>query len=59
MPAPKRPTLSPEEQHAQFVEAARKLGTDDDPERFKATVQRLAKAPPTKNADKPKKAGDA
>lgn len=44
MPAPKRPKLSPEEQHAQFVAAAKKLGTDDDPERFKTTVQRLAKA---------------
>jgi len=55
MPVTKPPKLTPEEQHARFIEAARVLGTDDDPERFKATVRRLAKAPPTKNADKTKR----
>lgn len=43
-------------QSARFIEAARKLGTDEDPERFKETVRNLAKAPPSKQADKPTKA---
>jgi hypothetical protein len=38
------------------MEAARELGTDDDPERFKATVRKIAKAPPSKNAPRPRKA---
>jgi hypothetical protein len=38
-----------------FREAARQLGTDDDPERFAERVRNLAKAPPAP-ADKPKKA---
>ena len=36
-------------QMAQFIEAARELGCDDDPERFKETVRKLAKAPPVRN----------
>ena len=51
MSAPKRPKLLPEEQHAKFVEAAKKLGTDDSPERFKETMRQLGKAKPEKNAD--------
>lgn len=43
MVAAKRPKASPEAQHAKFVEAAKRLETDDDPERFKETVKRLAK----------------
>ena len=50
----KLPKLTPEEQSARFIEAAKRHETDDDPDRFKATVQRLAKAPASKNADKPK-----
>ncbi len=42
-------------QFDKFKRAARELGTDEDPERFKAIVQRLAKAPPVKNSDKPAK----
>ena len=44
------------EQSRRFMEAARELGTDDDPERFKATVRKIAKAPPAKNAPRPRKA---
>jgi hypothetical protein len=44
-------------QSARFVEAARELGTDDDPARFKETVRKIAKAPPAKNAAKPKVRG--
>ena len=44
---PARPKASPEAQHAKFVEAAKRLGTDDDPERFKETVKKLAKAKPS------------
>lgn len=43
---PARPKASPEAQYAKFVEAAKRLGTDDDPERFKETVKRLAKVKP-------------
>ena len=55
MPATKRPKASPEAQHAKFVEAAKRLGTDDDPERFKETVKRLAKAKAAEYAHKPMK----
>jgi hypothetical protein len=40
-----------------FKEAARELGTDDDPERFKETVRKVAKAPPSKHSEKPKQPG--
>lgn len=36
-----------------FKDAARKLGTDNDPERFKAAVRKLASAPVARNRDKP------
>jgi hypothetical protein len=36
-------------QSRRFIEAARELGTDDDPERFKDTVRKVAKAPPKRN----------
>jgi hypothetical protein len=49
-------TTSPSEQSERFVEAAREVGTDDDPERFKETIRKLAKAPP---APGPSKAGKA
>lgn len=32
-------------QSERFIKAAQELGTDDDPERFRERVQRLAKAP--------------
>ena len=32
-------------QSERFVDAARELGTDDDPERFKETVRKVAKVP--------------
>jgi hypothetical protein len=41
-------------QMAQFIEAARELGCDDDPERFKETVRKIAKAPPQHKAAKGK-----
>lgn len=48
-------------QSERFIKAARELGTDDDPERFKETVRKLAKAPVTRNgpskAAKPKQGG--
>lgn len=33
-------------QSDRFIEAARELGTDDDPERFKERVRKLAQAAP-------------
>jgi hypothetical protein len=44
------------EQSRRFIEAARELGTDDNPERFKETVRKVAKAPPSKNEPRPRKA---
>ena len=35
-------------QHQRFVEAARKLGTDEDPEAFRRIVRKIATAPVTK-----------
>ena len=51
---PRKKHMTPAEQSAAFIEAARELGCDDDPERFKETVRKLAKAPP---APGPTKAG--
>lgn len=33
-------------QHQRFVEAARKLGTDEDPEAFRRIVKKIATAAP-------------
>lgn len=41
-------------QHERFAQAARELECDDDPERFKETVRKLASAPPAP-AKKPKR----
>jgi hypothetical protein len=49
---PARKPLSKAEQSAAFIEAAQALGCDDDPERFKETVGKLAKAPPAPGAKK-------
>ena len=35
-------------QHQRFVEAARRLGTDQDPEAFRRIVRKVATAPVTK-----------
>jgi hypothetical protein len=51
---PKKP-LTKAEQSAAFMDAARDLGCDDDPERFKETVQHLAKAPPAPGPSKAKR----
>jgi hypothetical protein len=42
-------------QSSAFIKAARELGTDNDPERFKETVRKVAKAPPAKNEPHPRK----
>jgi hypothetical protein len=42
------------EQSRRFIKAARELGTDNDPERFKAIVRKVASAPPA-----PKEPGKA
>jgi hypothetical protein len=57
-PMNKNPSSEIDEQGRQFIDAARKLGTDEDPERFRETVRKLASAPVTRNgpskAKKPK-----
>ena len=52
------PRESSKSQIDKFRDAARQLGTDDDPERFADRVRKLAKAKPTAEpkAVKPKKA---
>jgi hypothetical protein len=52
--ANKKKPMTKAEQSAAFIEAARQLGCDEDPERFKEIVRKLAKAPP---ARRPSKAG--
>ena len=42
----------PESQSERFKQAARELGCDDDPERFKETVRKLANAGPQHKAAK-------
>jgi hypothetical protein len=44
-------------QSERFKQAARELGCDDDPERFKETVRKLAKAPPAPGPSKRVKGG--
>lgn len=39
-------------QHQRFVEAARRLGTDEDPEHFRRIVRKIATAPVPKRAKK-------
>lgn len=56
-PKPKPAKMSPAEQLAAFQKAARELGTDDDPERFRDTIRKLAEAPPAKHADMPQRRG--
>lgn len=51
---PKADKLPPVDQRRRFEEAARELGCDDDPERFKETVRKIAKAPPAPGLKKPK-----
>lgn len=46
-------------QISRFKEAARELGTDDREEVFDRALKRIAKAPPAKKADKPKKSKPA
>ena len=43
MPAPKRPKLTPEEQHAQFVETARQIGADESEAAFNEKLGKVAR----------------
>ncbi len=49
------------EQYERFLEAARELGCEDNPERLNEVLRRMAKMPPQRRgptkADKGKKAG--
>jgi hypothetical protein len=42
-------------QSERFKQAARELGCDSDPERFKETMRKLAAAPPSPGPSKAKK----
>ncbi len=41
-----RKRMTQAEQSAAFIEAARELGCDEDPDQFRATVHRIAKSGP-------------
>ena len=43
-----------EDQHHEFVKAARELGTDESEEAFDKMLKRVAKAPPPKSVQKRK-----
>jgi hypothetical protein len=45
-----------DEQCRKFEQAARELGTDDDPERFKERVWKIGSVKPAINSDKSKRA---
>jgi hypothetical protein len=47
---------SKDDQHREFVKAARELGTDESEETFDKVLKRIAKAPPPKSVQKRKKA---
>lgn len=44
--------MTPEEQRRKFVDAARELGADEDPEAFKERLKKLVGAPKESNAKK-------
>ncbi len=48
-----RPKMTPAEQLEGFKQAARELGTDDDPERFKERVKRVGSVKPKPPEAKP------
>ena len=52
----KRGEASPD-QSRRFIETARELGCDEDPEAFKRAVRKLAKAPPAPRQRSRKKDG--
>jgi hypothetical protein len=52
----RRKTISPAEQHRDFVKAARELGTDESEEAFDKLLKRIASAPPPKTVLKRKRA---
>lgn len=57
LPQPSKKVPDTASQSERFKEAARELGCDDDPERFKETVRKLAKAAPQPRATKEKTEG--
>lgn len=50
-------TKPTEDQHGQFVKAARDLGVDESEEAFDKVLKRVASAPPPKSVQKRKKGG--
>lgn len=53
MTSPKR--HDGQSQHTRFIEAARELGCDNDPESLKAKLKKLVKSPPPETVQKRKK----
>ena len=49
-------TKPAEDQHDEFVKAARKLGVDESEDAFDKVLKRIAKAPPPKSVRKRKAA---
>ena len=52
---PKRDARSPQEQHRDFVKAAREHGADESDDAFDKVLKRLTKAPPPKSVQKRKR----
>ena len=48
------PKPSADKQRQKFIDAAREIGADEDPEAFKERLKKLVKAPVQKPAKKPK-----
>jgi hypothetical protein len=51
----KRKRLTPTEQHARFVEAAKKSGADERPEAFDNVIKKIARAKPAAVRSRPKR----
>jgi hypothetical protein len=49
-----KPPRTDDDQHRDFVKAARELGADDSEEAFDKMLKRVAKAPPPKSVQKRK-----
>ena len=46
MPKRKDDALTPDEQHGEFVKAAREIGTDESEDAFDKVLRKVASAPP-------------
>jgi hypothetical protein len=52
----RKPKLKPDdpEQSKRFIETAKEIGADEDPERFEETFRKIGSAPPPKKERSPR-----